>query len=190
MKSELKTFDNSWYNIGAGLIKQVFWYLTNWFFFLTPFPFPSGIKVILLRVYGAKVGKGVVIKPRVNIKYPWKLKIGDYVWVGEQGWIDNLDEVVIKNNVCISQGAMLLCGNHNYKKPSFDLITEPILLEEGSWVGAQSTVCPGVTLHSHSILSVGSVATNDLEAYCVYQGVPAKKVRVRNISSQIPLVKT
>ena len=107
--------------------------------------------------------------------------IGNYVWIGENVWIDNLVEVSIGDNVCISQGAMLLCGNHNYKKATFDLMVGKIMIEEGAWVGAQSVVCPNVTIHSHAVLAVGSVASHHLEGYAVYQGNPAIKVRERNI---------
>jgi putative colanic acid biosynthesis acetyltransferase WcaF len=91
--------------------------------------------------------------------------------------------VKIGDNVCISQGAMLLCGNHDYKKPTFDLITGPITLEEGVWIGAKSTVCPGVTCRSHAVLSVGSVASKDLDPYGIYRGNPAVKERERKIVS-------
>ena len=142
------------------------------------FPF-SIVKIFWLRLFGAKVGNGVVIKPSVNIKYPWNLQLGKNVWIGEKVWIDNLSKVLIKDNVCISQGAFLLCGNHNYKKETFDLVVEEILLEEGVWIGAKSVVCPGITCKSHSILTVGSVATKDLEPYSIYQGNPAIKIRDR-----------
>jgi putative colanic acid biosynthesis acetyltransferase WcaF len=139
------------------------------------------LKIWFLREFGAKVGDGVIIKPDVNIKYPWKLTIGNYTWIGEGVWIDNLDQVTIGNHCCISQGAMLLCGSHDYKKETFDLITKPITLEEGAWVGAQSLVCPGVTLFSHSVLAAGSVATTHLNAFSVYQGNPAIFKRKREI---------
>ncbi len=96
--------------------------------------------------------------------------------------IDNLARVKIGSNCCISQGAMLLCGNHNYKKPTFDLITKPIVLEDGAWVGAMCVVCPGVTIGSHALLTVQSVATETLEPYSLYKGNPAVKVRSRVIS--------
>lgn len=117
----------------------------------------------------------------MNIKYPWNLEIGNYVWIGENVWIDNLAKVRIGNNACVSQGAMLLCGNHNYKTTTFDLMVGEITIEDGAWIGAMSTVCPGVTCKSHSVLSVNSVATKDLDAYCVYQGTPAVKIRERVI---------
>ena len=142
----------------------------------------SRIKVFLLRVYGAKLGRGVVIKPCVNIKYPWKLVIGNYSWIGEKVWIDNLDQVSIGNSVCISQGAYLLTGNHNFKKITFDLVTAPISIEDGVWIGASAIVCPGVICSTHAVLSVAAVATQNLEPYFIYKGNPAIKTLERVIS--------
>ena len=181
MKTDLSRFDNSWYHPGAGPFKRVAWYFVNALFFKNSLFPVSAIKVRCLRLFGAAVGKGVNIKPDVNIKYPWRLSIGDYTWIGEGVWIDNLDEVKIGAHCCVSQGALLLCGNHNYKTETFDLITGKIILEEGVWIGAKAVVCPGVTCHGHSVLSVGSVATKDLEAYGIYQGNPAKLVKNREM---------
>lgn len=181
MKIDLANYDNSWYHPGGSFLKRLFWYFINALFFINPLNPSSRIKIGLLRLFGAKVGKGVVIKPGVNIKYPWNLEVGNYTWIGENVWIDNLVKIVIGNNVCISQGAMLLCGNHNYKKQTFDLMVGEIILEDGAWVGAKSIVCPGVTLHTHSMLGVLSVANRDLDAYYIYHGNPAKKARERII---------
>ncbi|MBL7890329.1 MAG: colanic acid biosynthesis acetyltransferase WcaF [Bacteroidia bacterium] len=178
--TDLSKFNNSWYDPGANALKRFTWYCVNAVWINSAFPI-SGIKVVLLRMFGARIGTGVVIKPHVNIKYPWKLAIGDNVWIGENVWIDNLAQVVIEENVCISQGALLLCGNHNYKKPTFDLIVGVIKLEKGVWIGAKATVCPGVTCHSHAVLAVGSVATAALEANKIYQGNPAQFIRERKI---------
>jgi len=183
-KTSLNKFNNNWYKPGATGLKIVLWYFTNLGFFTSRWLPDSGFKVFLLRTFGAKIGTGVIIKPAVNIKYPWKLIIGNNVWIGEQVWLDNLENVEIGNDVCISQGAMLLCGNHNYKKISFDLIVGKIILEEGVWIGAQTVVCPGVVCKSHSLLTVGSVATQTLEAYTIYQGNPAKAIRKRVISNE------
>lgn len=180
-KSDLSKYNNAWYSVGAVSLKLIVWYFVNLWVLRSGWLPLNGIKVVILRLFGAKVGKNVVIKPHVNIKYPWRLTIGDNVWIGENAWIDNLADVTIGDNVCISQGAMLLCGNHNYKKTTFDLMIGEIKLEEGVWVGAQSVVCPGVTMKSHSVLAVGSIATKDCEAYAIYQGNPAVKVKDRVI---------
>ena len=180
MKTELKMYDNSWYR-PAGRIKSLVWYYTNVFFLINKLIPLSSIKVAILKIFGASIGKGVVIKPGVNIKYPWFLTIGDYSWIGEDVWIDNLTEVKIGSNCCISQGAMLLCGNHNFKKSTFDLIVKPITLEDGVWIGAKTTVCPGVIAKSHSVLTVGSILSQDMEPYTIYRGNPATSVKKRII---------
>lgn len=181
--SRLDHFDNSTFNKEAGKFKQLVWLIINafilkssWFPFMRP-------KKQLLQLFGAKIGTGLVIKPGVSIKFPWKLKVGDHVWLGENCWIDNLDAVIIEEHVCISQGALLLTGNHDYTRPSFDYRNAPIYLEAGVWIGAKAVVCPGVRCKSHSVLAVGSIATKDLEEYMIYQGNPAHAVRKRILTN-------
>lgn len=181
-KVNLAAYNNDWYDPGAGVVKRTLWYFVNCLFFINPLIPISSLKVSLLRLFGATVGRGVVIKPSVNIKYPWYLSIADNVWIGENVWIDNLTHVLIYSNVTISQGALLLTGSHNYKKRTFDLMVGKIILEEGAWIGAKTVVCPHVTCMSHSILAAGSVATQDLAPYTVYQGNPAVPKRERHLS--------
>jgi putative colanic acid biosynthesis acetyltransferase WcaF len=180
MSTDLSKFDNSCYKPGSK-IKIILWFFFNACYLKNKYNPSSGLKKIVLRLFGAKIGLGVVLKPSISVKYPWKLTIGNHVWIGENVWIDNLDEVIIGDNVCLSQGAMLLCGNHNYKKSSFDLIVGPITLEDGVWIGAKSIVTQNVTCYSHSILAVQSVASSNLEANSIYKGNPAVKVRDRKI---------
>jgi putative colanic acid biosynthesis acetyltransferase WcaF len=180
-RTDLSAYNNDWYNPGASTLKRTLWYFVNALLFINPLNPVSSLKVKLLRLFGARVGKGVTLKPNVNIKYPWLLEIGDHVWIGEGVWIDNLAPVAIGSHVCISQGALLLTGNHNYKKKTFDLMMGKITLADGAWIGAKSVVCPGVTCGSHSVLAVGSVAGKDLKPYFIYQGNPAVPVRERTI---------
>lgn len=181
-KVNLSHYDNSWYSTQAGAVKRLVWFFANALFLMNPFNPVSSIKVFLLRMFGARIGKGVTIKPAVNIKYPWLLEIGDHVWIGEKVWIDNLVKVKIGDHCCLSQGVMLLTGNHNYKQPAFDLMVGSITLEDGVWIGANAVVCPGITCASHSILAVSSVANRNLEAYGIYQGNPAQLIKTRVIS--------
>ena len=178
-KVDLSKFDNNWYSTGGSLLKRCLWYFcSNVFVNSYIFPF-SSIKVWILKRFGANIGKSVVVKPGVNIKYPWNLTIGNNSWIGEGVWIDNLDKVVISNDVCISQGAYLLCGNHNYKSTAFDLVIAPIEIHSGAWVGAKSIVCPGVKVGTHAVLTLGSVAVNDLDPWCIYKGNPAEVSKQR-----------
>jgi putative colanic acid biosynthesis acetyltransferase WcaF len=185
MEVDLSKYDNSWYDPG-GRWKRILWYLCSWLFIKTAVPYPSSLKRRMLILFGARVGAGLVIKPNVNIKYPWFLEIGDNVWIGEYAWIDNLCEVKIGSNVCISQGAYILTGNHDYRKPEFDLIIRPVRIASGVWIGAKSVVCPGAVLESHAVLTVGSVAIRTVDAHTIYSGNPATPVKKRDVRSTLP----
>lgn len=180
-KMDLSSFTSVPFDKGATSFKIVIWYFINALLVRASWNPFMAIKILLLKLFGAKIGKNLVLKNNVIIKYPWKLTIGNNVWIGENAWIDNLDKVTIEDNVCISQGALLLTGNHDYTKSTFDYRNAPIILKEGVWIGAKSVVCPGVTAHSHAILTVGSIATHNLEAFIIYQGNPAKPIRKRII---------
>ena len=186
MPADLSRYDNSWYQPGGNPLKRILWYFVNVIFFISPLNPLIGLKVALLRAFGAEIGQGVIIKPGVNIKYPWRLKVGDHTWIGERVWIDNLADIRIGANCCLSQGAMLLTGNHDYKKPTFDLMVQEIVLEDGAWVGAKTVVTPGVTVGNHAVLAVGSVASQDLEPYTIYRGNPAVAVKKRKMTEKDP----
>ena len=179
MKTRLDLYNNSWYRPGGSPLSRGLWYFVNHLIFNNGlFPF-SGFKCTILRLFGARVGSGVVIKPSVNIKYPWRLEIGNHVWIGEGVWIDNLGQVKIGDHVCLSQGCLLLCGNHNYRKETFDLMVGDITLEEGVWIGARALLGPGVHAGTHSVLEAGSVSGKNLEAFTIYRGNPAAIVKKR-----------
>lgn len=180
-QTELSIYNNNHFQPGGNPLKRVLWFYINAIFFKTSILPVSGIKVFFLRIFGAKIASNVNIKPCVNIKYPWNLEIGDNVWIGENVWIDNLVLIVIGNNVCLSQGATLITGSHNYKKSTFDLIVKKIILEDGVWIGARAIVNNGVIAGTHAVLTSGSVANKNLEPFFIYQGNPAVKTRSRVI---------
>ena len=181
-KTDLSSFNNSCYQPGAGAVKRLLWYITNQLFFKSGLLLPYAWKNAVLRAFGAQVSEGVVIKPHVNIKYPWNLAIGKHAWIGEGVWIDNLGKVVIGANACLSQGALILSGNHDFKASSFDLIVKEITIEEGAWIGAKAVVTQGVTIGSHAVLTVGSVASSDLKPYTINRGNPAVMIKERVIN--------
>jgi putative colanic acid biosynthesis acetyltransferase WcaF len=179
---DLSRYNLGQFDRGAGVLKEGLWLAVSLVLFrLCPFGF-SALKCALLRAFGASIGKNVTIKPQVKITFPWKLTVGDHVWLGEECWLLNLESVVIGSNVCISQRAVICTGSHDYKRATFDLITRPIKLEDGVWVGAGCWVGPGVTIGAHSVLTVGSVATKNLAANGIYRGNPAALEKQRVIS--------
>lgn len=167
------------YTPGAPNWKQVLWHFlgspiveSN----LLPF---STLKVWLLRGFGANIGQKVRIKPGVRVKFPWRLTVGDFVWIGEDTWIDNLAPVVIENHVCLSQGVYLCTGNHDWYHPDFKLIPEQIYIQESSWIAAKSVIGPGVTVGKGAVLALGGVTGRSLEPMTIYAGNPAQPVKSR-----------
>jgi putative colanic acid biosynthesis acetyltransferase WcaF len=146
--------------------------------YLIPF---SGLKVNILRWFGAEIGQGVRIKTGVRVKFPWQLVIKDFVWIGEDAWLDNLDLITIESNCCISQGVYLCTSNHDWGDRSFALSTAPIDIESGSWIAARASIAAGVRVGQSTVLGLGSVATRLLEPMTIYLGNPAIAVKPRKI---------
>ena len=178
----LARFNNSWYQPGRSRLWQAAWFFVGLpllRFSLVP---SSAFRVRLLRLFGAELGSGIVIKPGVRVKYPWRLKVGNDCWLGEDCWIDNLASVELQSDVCVSQGAYLCTGNHDWSDPAVGFVLGPITLEDGSWVGARAVIAPGVTLERHAIAAAGSVVTKSIPASKIYAGNPAVFIRTRVIA--------
>lgn len=143
------------------------------------------IRLRALKFFGAEIGRGVILKPGLKVKFPWKLIVGDHSWIGEDVWIDNLAVVEIGSHCCLSQGSYLCTGNHDWRKTSFDLMVSPILVEDGAWLGAFSRVAPGVVVGTNSVLALGSVATESLLSSKIYQGNPATVIGTRKVVDEL-----
>ncbi len=179
--SDLSRFDNAWYDPGRPFPVRAAWLAVNALFFQTWLPWPYGLKRALLGAFGARIGAGVVVKPHVNVKYPWHLEVGDHAWIGEGAWLDSLASIRIGAHACLSQGCTIETGNHDWSKPAFDLVVKPVVVEEGAWAAVCSLLLPGSRLASHAVLGAGSVLSGDTEPYGVYAGVPAVRVKTRRI---------
>ncbi|QFT48728.1 Galactoside O-acetyltransferase (plasmid) [Roseivivax sp. THAF40] len=169
---------NNKFSRGAPRFVEALWIFVSAMFVTSWLP-GSAWRCTLLRLFGARIGRGVVIKPGVQVKFPWRLHIGSHTWIGEHAWIDNLAVVTIGDHACISQGVYLCTGNHDWSRGSFDLITQPILIEDGAWVGAFSKLAPGTIMRKRAVLTLGSVGSRELEPNTVYRGNPAKRVMPR-----------
>jgi putative colanic acid biosynthesis acetyltransferase WcaF len=152
--------------------KEACWIITQFLFFALPYPLPSRVRVFLLRCFHARIGRGVVIRSGVRISFPWRLAVGDDTWIGEDVSILSLAQVTIGSNCCLSQRAFLCTGSHRFDKREFDLVTSPIVIEDGVWVAAQVFIAPGVRVGSSSMCVAGSVVLKDVPAQSIVRGNP------------------
>ena len=153
----LREYRNPFYDPGRGILVRTVWYYVSLVLLESGwFPF-SKLKCAVLRLFGAKVGQRVVIHPNVRIKYPWKLTVGDNCWIGREAWIDNLDDVVLESDVCISQQVYLCTGSHDHRSPTFELKTGPITILHGAWVCCRATILGGSTVPSMAVVPAHQV---------------------------------
>ena len=178
---DLRRTSRRGYHPGRSYAYRALWLLVEALILLNPIVTSYSLKRWVLRRFGARIGTGVLIKPSVHVKYPWKLVIGDNAWIGERVWIDNLVQVRIGANAVVSQGAYLCTGNHDWSDPGMGLIVKPVTVEDGAWVGAFSRIAPGVTVGREAIVTLGSVLLARAEPRGVYEGNPAMRVRERTI---------
>ncbi|AXI54092.1 colanic acid biosynthesis acetyltransferase WcaF [Sulfitobacter sp. JL08] len=176
----LDLFANPEFVRGASRLKEICWMAVSGLLVESWLP-GSGWRRQLLRAFGAQIGVGVIIKPRVRVKFPWRLAVGDHSWIGEEVWIDNLCDVTVGTHCCLSQGAYLCTGRHDWTDPSFELITAPIELGHGCWVGAKASIAPGTKGGPGAVVTMGSVASGRLKAWYVHIGVPAEAQKQRQL---------
>jgi len=167
------------YDIGASLPKRLAWYFVNLAVVYNPYLPLSGPRVLALRAFGARIGKGVNIKPHVKVKHPWKLTVGDGTWIGEECWIDNLDQVSIGRKAVLSQRTYLCTGNHDWSDPEMPLVTSPIRIGERAWICAGTTVAPGSEVGDGAVVGMGSVVNGKLPAGMICAGHPAVPIKPR-----------
>jgi len=182
---DLSRFDNSAFDLGAPRWKEGLWVAVRCLFFQNPLPWPSSWRAGLLRAFGARIGKGAVIRANVNISHPWRLTMGDHVWIGEDVGILSLARVDIGSNVCISQRAYLCTGSHDFRREDFALKTAPITVRDGTWIAAMSFIAPGVEIGPGALVSAGSVVFNNVPPGSFVRGNPAVESQIGDRKSEI-----
>lgn len=170
---ELGEYQNSSYSPGRGGLVRLLWYYTSLCLFESSWFLHSPSKTRLLRLFGATVDSGLVIHPNVRIKYPWRLSVGKNCWIGREVWIDNLDDVHLESDVCLSQQAYLCTGSHDHRVSTFDLKTGPIVIEHGAWVCCRATVLGNSRVPRMEVVPAASVFSNKQAS----EGFPVRKPR-------------
>ena len=183
---DLSQYQNDEFNPGRPWIVRVLWFFFGLPLLRCPLIPSSALRRLLLTSFGAKIGDGAVMQQHFCVKYPWNLRVGNNCWFGEECWIDNLVPVTLGNNVCISQGAYLCTGNHDWSDPAFALIVRRIRIEDGAWIGARSSLAPGVVIGQGAVVALGAVVNKSIPPFEVHAGNPARFVRVRDFKMQEP----
>jgi len=173
-------------NFNRGRPAWVFclWYFIKIVFFLSAFPWPSALKSSILKAFGAKIGRKVYWKPRINIHFPWFLAVGDYTWIGEEVCIINFAPISIGKQCCISQRVFLCSGSHDYRSNTMAYRNEPIAIEDGVWISAQCFVGPGTRVGTEAVATANSTITQDLLPQQVCSGNPCRPIRPRWVKDQ------
>ena len=133
------------------------------------------------RLFGARIGRGVLIRRTVTCKYPWRVTIGDHAWIGDEAHLYSPDRIEIGPSAVVSQQAYLCTGTHDRRDPRFGLITKPIVVGAGAWVGLGALVMPGVTVGEGAVVGARSVLTRDAQPWTVYAGQPARAIGPREL---------
>lgn len=163
---------------------RLLWLIVNALVLRNPLLPIYGLKVAVLRAFGATIGEGVLIKPGVNVSRPWNLVIGDHCWIGEGVWLDSTAPLTIGSHVVISQGAFLSCGMHDWQDPGMGSVIAPITVEDGAWIASFSRIAGNVRIGQEAVVALGSVVFTDCEVRGTYRGNPAQKVGIRRIRNQ------
>jgi putative colanic acid biosynthesis acetyltransferase WcaF len=174
-------FGNPGFDRGRSLLTEAVWLATSALLVGSWIP-GSAWRRILLRAFGARIGAGVVIKPSVKVKFPWRLTIGDRSSIGERAWIDNLAQVTVGNNCCISQDVYFCTGNHDWSRRDLPLNTSEIVIGDDVWIGARAVVGPGARVAQGAVVTLGSVVLGEVPSLAIVRPSPSQPRGVRRIN--------
>jgi len=171
--------DRSGFNYGRSKLLVFLWFtIQDILFRFSPVPC-YGFRRWLLRRFGCKLGKGVIIRPRARFHYPWRIEIGDYSSIGDDVWLYSIALIKIGSHTVISQRSFLCTAGHDYLDPHFKTIHEPILVGDGVWIAADVFVAPGVTIGDNAVIGARSNVFEDMPENTICHGASCQPVRKR-----------
>ncbi|MEU2204811.1 acetyltransferase [Microbacterium oleivorans] len=143
------------------------WAVCELLFVTNPWQISSGLRVRVLRAFGAEIGNGVVFRPRTRVKFPWKLRVGDRSWIGEGVWFHNQGDIRVGHDVVISQETFLTTGSHRHRG-DMALIVRPIEIDSGAWITSRCVVTGGVRVGRSALVIPMTLVSRDVEANVVF----------------------
>lgn len=169
---DLRAYDLSKFDLGKPRWFVILWWLIQALLFPISLHNQNNFRCFILRLFGAKIGKDVVIRPTARITYPWKVDIGDYTWIGDDVVFYSVDQINIGSHSVISQKSYLCTASHDIADKSFGLITAPILIGNGTWIATDCFVAPGISIGSNSVIGARSSVMKNIPARQVAWGSP------------------
>ena len=157
---------------------ELLWMITEAIFVTNPLQLSSTIRINVLRMFGAKIGRNVIFRHRTRVKFPWNLTIGNNCWIGEGVWISNKGQVKIEDNVAVSQETFITTGSHEIYR-TMDTTDKPIIIREGTWITSRCIILQGIEIGTNTVVTPGSVVNKSLDSNGIYGGNPAKFIKCR-----------
>lgn len=164
----------------SSAVVQIWWLVQSSLFSYSP-QFAYSWRRFLLRLFGAEIGKGVIIRPSVTVTYPWKVKIGDYSWIGDDVVLYSLGDIEIGRNSVVSQKGYICTGSHDYTKADFPIFAEKITIGNGCWLATDVYVAPGVSIGDDAVVGARSSVFKSIEGGYVFTGSPVKAIKKREM---------
>jgi putative colanic acid biosynthesis acetyltransferase WcaF len=179
MYQDLNKFNQPSNFRGRSAITVQLWWLVQATLFACSPQFMYAWRNFLLRLFGANIGKNVIIRPTVRVTYPWKLSVGNHAWVGDHAELYTLGSITIGNNAVVSQKSYLCTGSHDYQSDFFDIYAKPIVIEDEAWVAADVYIAPGVIIGKGAVIGARSSVYKDMPAGMICIGNPATPIKKR-----------
>lgn len=179
MMIDLSKYDQSWFSKGRNSAVILLWWVVQGTIFKFSIHNMYGWRSFLLRVFGADIGVNVKVRSSAKFTYPWKVKIGDHSWIGEDVIFYSLDHIEVGANCIISQSSYLCTGSHDIYDPYFGLITKPIVIKDGAWIATDVFVYPGIIIEELAVVAARSTVAKNIPANEIHAGSPAGFVKIR-----------
>ncbi|KQC32389.1 acyl transferase [Nonlabens sp. YIK11] len=162
----------------SALTVQLWWLVQSTLFACSP-QFMYGWRRFLLRAFGAKIGRNVIVRPTARFQFPWKISIGHNSWIGDEVNLYSLGKIEIGDDVVISQRSYICTGTHDPFKHTFDISSHKIIIEDQCWLATDVFVAPGVTIGRGTVIGARSSVFKNLPSGKVCMGSPAVVIKDR-----------
>ncbi len=180
---DLRQYDQSRFDRGRPGLYILIWWLVQGIVFPLTLHNLDGVRCGILRAFGAKIGKGVKIRPTARFTYPWKVEIGDWSWIGDDVVMYSLDRISIGSHCVVSQKTYLCTGSHDIQDRAFGLLTAPIIIEDGAWIASDCFLAPGVNIGANTVIGARSNVLKSISSGQVAWGNPCRPQYPREMKS-------